>query len=597
MASGTRLPSDRQRFLDVNQEPDKLALPLYIPVTESNAGQLRLIDCVKPIEKLGVIPNLLNEVIRSLNSCQHPKDGLTPDESAALYLYSLPGAFYTTFNGALRNEDRTKSLPFHDYYKLFMLALKKLPSIQDTIWRGVTADLSDQYSPGSIHIWHAASSCTDQIHVTDTFLDKTKHRTLFSIKCSNGKSIKNHSHFPKESETILPPGTFIRVKGRSNPAENLFIVICEETTLTSEEMNALAEKGITAALPGSMPGVAPKLLLVWFHPNIGKSKDNIKIQEKLRPLFPDGFQTFQSPEECELFIKQKTNDRIIFIVGGQFGQNFVPIIHNLAQLVSILVYCMDKEGHEKWAKNFTKIKGVFTQPKELINEVEQLKLQQELLITNQDESTPTISTPISGYELVPLQPLEVALQPVGNLIEDLDRNIWISKQHSKSSSHGLTHDEAASITIYTMEMDGNSLYRVLNKALRSENRDHIKPWLPYLKLFMTALNKLPSYQGVVWRGIQMDISNAYQRGTRGVWWGVTSATKDGSILENFMSHSSARVLFSIECKNGKYIREFSSYGEDNEVILMPGFRFEVTGVMKPADKMHIISLKEVDPFW
>ena len=354
MAEGVRLPNERQRFFDVNEEPDELILPLSTTVTGSK-GILVLKECMKPVEKLNLVEDLSNKVAYSLKKCVHPQDGLTQDQSAALYLYSLPGSFYDMFNGALRDVDRTKAMPFHDYYRLFMSALSKLPSIQDTVWRGVTANLSAQYRSGTVHIWHAASSCTDQINVTDTFLDKKKHRTLFNIKCYNGKTIKNHSHFPKESETVLPPGTFIRVKGQSNPAENLFIVVCEETTLTPEEMETLSAKGAASALPGIMPTMAPTLFLFWLDPNIKKSQDNIKIQEKLEALFPNDFLTFASSEECESCIKQKKNDRIVLIVGGQIGRQVVPKIHDLMQMASILVYCMDKEGNEKWAKNHAKV--------------------------------------------------------------------------------------------------------------------------------------------------------------------------------------------------------------------------------------------------
>ncbi|CAF3780316.1 unnamed protein product [Rotaria sordida] len=151
----------------------------------------------------------------------------------------------------------------------------ELPSIQDNLWRGVTANLSDQYSSGSMHICHAASSCSDQVHVTDTFLDKKKHRTLFNIKCYNGQIIKNHSHYPDESETILPPGICIRVKSQSIPADNLYIISCEEIILTPEEMNNLLKTGAVATASAAMPITTSVLYLLWLDPNGNKSKENV----------------------------------------------------------------------------------------------------------------------------------------------------------------------------------------------------------------------------------------------------------------------------------------------------------------------------------
>ncbi|CAF1469768.1 unnamed protein product [Rotaria sp. Silwood1] len=550
MASGVRGVNDRQRFLDINEEPDKLLPPLPMPVT-GGKGIQSLRECVKPVLNLNLAEDLLDKVAYSLEKCKHPKDGLTQDQSAALYLYSLQTSFYKRFNGVLRDEDRTKAIPFYDYYRLFMSALNKLPSIQDNVWRGVTANLSDQYSPGSIHIWHAASSCSDQVHITDTFLNKKKHRTLFNIKCYNGKTIKNHSHYPNESETILPPGTCIRVKSQSNPADKLYIVSCEEIILTPEEMNNLLATGAIAAASAAMPITTSILYLLWLDPNVNKSKENVAIQEKLRVLFKDDFQTFDKVEECELSINQKNNDHIILIVSGQFGRKIVPEIHDLPQL-------------------------------ELVNP---------------HEIQSTVKTPLSGYEKQPLMSLEEALKPVDHLIEELPRHVADAKRYCTWPKDGLTQDESASIMVYGMELGETSLYRIFNVALRSEDRHKIKPWFPYLKLFMTALHKLPSFQGLVWRSMQDDFNKEYTKGQRGVWWSVSLTTSDGSLLENFMHGSGKRTVFTIECKNGKSIRNHSKYPNEEEVLLMPGFYFEVTSVFKPAADVHIITLKEIDSPW
>ncbi|CAF5107271.1 unnamed protein product, partial [Rotaria magnacalcarata] len=52
-----------------------------------------------------------------------------------------------------------------------------------------------------------------------------------------------------------------------------------------------------------------------------------------------------------------------------------------------------------------------------------------------------------------------------------------------------------------MEWGDTTLYRVLNKALRSENRQALRIWFPYMKLFDTALDKLPTVKEAVWRGV------------------------------------------------------------------------------------------------
>ncbi|CAF0788757.1 unnamed protein product [Adineta steineri] len=545
---------DRYRYTDVDEEPD-----VFLP----------------PLPILDTGKDLLHKVAFSLKKSTSPKDGLTQEQSAALYLYSLPGPFYDTFNGALRNEDRNKSIPFSDYYHLFMSALNKLPSVQDSVWRGVTADLSAQYQSGSVHIWHAASSCTDHVAITDTFLDKKKHRTLFNIKCYNGKPIKNHSHYVKENELILPPGTCIRVISQSNPADNLHIVACQEVELSPTEINAIAS---SVAMPGHIPKHASIFYLFWLDPNVNKSQENVKTQEKLRKLFDGDFEAFEKEEQCEFFIKQKETDKIMLIVSGQMGQQILPKIHNSTSLTSV--------------------KGIITHQNELIKEVEQEKTIQTQKTSNNNKTPPPVNTPISGYEKQKLLPLEQALQPVESIVEDLQNHIRIAKEHaSESSPDGLTHDESASIMLYTMELEEASVYRPLNQALRSEERSVIKPWLPYLKIFMTALRKLPSIRGVVWRTVQANVRDQYKRGERGVWWGVSSMATDPEILESFMQKTGPRTVFTVECKNGKDISRHSFYPAEKEMLLMPGFYYEVTSVFQPAHEMHIINLKEIDAPW
>ena len=116
----------------------------------------------------------------------------------------------------------------------------------------------------------------------------------------------------------------------------------------------------------------------------------------------------------------------------------------------------------------------------------------------QDEPT-NILQPIAGYEREPLVSLEDACQPLYSLIDDLPQNIWISKQNCRNPEDNLTQDESASIHLYTMEWTDSqqSLYAKLNRTLRGVNRQELKPWFRYLKLFLTALFKLPAVEGVV----------------------------------------------------------------------------------------------------
>lgn len=220
---------------------------------------------------------------------------------------------------------------------------------------------------------------------------------------------------------------------------------------------------------------------------------------------------------------------------------------------------------------------------------------------NDHDDPNKMQVPISGYELLPLQPLEKAVMPLISFLGDMRRYVYIAKQNTHETKDGLTRDESASIHLYTMEWstDSHSLYFHLNRALRAKNRRGLIPWFPYLKLFLTALFKLPSQTKTLWRGIRADVSAQYRQGATIIWWGFSSCTTSLSVLQSdqFVGDHGTRTIFSIEALNGKSIRGYSIYNNEDEVLLLPGTYLKVMGEIRPGSDLTIIQLKEqIPPF-
>lgn len=213
----------------------------------------------------------------------------------------------------------------------------------------------------------------------------------------------------------------------------------------------------------------------------------------------------------------------------------------------------------------------------------------------QDEPT-NILQPIAGYEREPLLSLEEACIPLYSFVDDLEQNIWISKQNSRQPEDGLSQDESASIHLYTMEWmePSQSLYAKLNRVLRAANRQELKPWFRYLKLFLTALFKLPAVEGVVWRGIRGDLSSQYSTIKEQAWWALSSCTLSLKVLESpmYLGKTGTRTLFSIETQTGRRIRSHSYFKHEEEILLLPGTFFEIISSLSPAEQLHIIHLRE-----
>ena len=78
-------------------------------------------------------------------------------------------------------------------------------------------------------------------------------------------------------------------------------------------------------------------------------------EQQLRSII-NNLRKFQNVEECQKYIEDSSDsDRFVLVVSGQFGQQIVRCIHPFRQVVSIYVYCMNMEAHEKWALKFRKV--------------------------------------------------------------------------------------------------------------------------------------------------------------------------------------------------------------------------------------------------
>jgi len=201
-------------------------------------------------------------------------------------------------------------------------------------------------------------------------------------------------------------------------------------------------------------------------------------------------------------------------------------------------------------------------------------------------------SPVYDFLIEKIVSLEEALKPIDQLASFIE----IAKKHCRfPNDHGLSKDQSASIYIYTMEWGETSLYRVLNEALRSDDRQALKIWFPYLKLFDTALDLLPTVREVVWRGVPLDIGKNFTQNQIFTWWTVSSCSSSVNVIETFLQNKSNSTLFSIESANGKKVSGYTEYEAEEEVILRIGTEFRVqSNSLRSADGLHTVHLIEIN---
>jgi len=216
-----------------------------------------------------------------------------------------------------------------------------------------------------------------------------------------------------------------------------------------------------------------------------------------------------------------------------------------------------------------------------------------------DEEPLKTFLPILNYEYTPLVSVDKAIVPLEFIIPYIKNMVEIVKMNSSQLEDGLTRDESNSIRLYTLEWQPRecSLFYLLNRALRSQNRQQLEPWLPFLRLILTALSRLPSTSLIVYRGINMDLARQYPMGATFVWHGFSSCMKKTTKLENklFLNKTGNRTLFVINSHSGKNISQHSTYESEGEVILLPARQFTVVSSVNKGKGLHIIELNEIQP--
>lgn len=206
----------------ISQSADVNDSPIY---GYQDVPLVPLEDAVKSVASQ--IPDVEDLAIQAKTKCYKENMELTVDESAAIYLYTMPKCFNSRLNERLREGNREEIEPWFPFLKVFIAAIGKLPPFMATVWRGVNDDNSCNFFEDDAQTWWTVNSCSKDLKVIESFLAGVG--TVFAIETIYGKDIAMYSAIPDEQEVVLLPGT--RVRRKCDPLEikdRPFIVSLEE---------------------------------------------------------------------------------------------------------------------------------------------------------------------------------------------------------------------------------------------------------------------------------------------------------------------------------------------------------------------------------
>ena len=209
------------------------------------------------------------------------------------------------------------------------------------------------------------------------------------------------------------------------------------------------------------------------------------------------------------------------------------------------------------------------------------------LLTYIPNNTTDNHSRIFGYQGISITTLEEAVKDLAVYVPAIKVYAIQAKKDCTKNTE-LTDDKSAAIYLYTMQ---TSFHSKLNDVLRTEDREKIKPWFAYLKLFITALHKLPSLAITVYRGVASDIQFNFKNNPVQTWWTVNSCSKDLKVIEFYLDGMG--TVFAIETIHGKDIAKYSSKSDEQEVILMPGTRLALKcDPLEIKDRPFLVAFKE-----
>ena len=87
----------------------------------------------------------------------------------------------------------------------------------------------------------------------------------------------------------------------------------------------------------------------------------------IKHLNVEDVMTFTSSEDCVTYITSLRNTirPICLITSGSLGLSVIPLIHNIDQIQSIIVFCMNKTKYQFMQKRYEKIRQIVNTPQEL----------------------------------------------------------------------------------------------------------------------------------------------------------------------------------------------------------------------------------------
>ncbi|CAF0812822.1 unnamed protein product [Adineta steineri] len=240
---------------------------------------------------------------------------------------------------------------------------------------------------------------------------------------------------------------------------------------------------ITSYIRQPRQRMATNYLLVWIDASIDEGKKDCQdTLIQLKNVIND-VKLCTDTNQCIQVLNKFDKERAFVIASDSLGQDLVSEIHDMSQLDTIYIFCDNKSRHEEWTQNWTKIKGVHTNMKQICQAL-------QLAVKQCDQDTIavsflTINELASTEDLSELEPNFIYTQICKEILLDIKYGYKAIQNLATCCREVFTGNSVELIVINEFERDYHPqkaiwwytrecfIYKMLNQALRIMDADII----------------------------------------------------------------------------------------------------------------------------
>jgi tetratricopeptide (TPR) repeat protein len=219
--------------------------------------------------------------------------------------------------------------------------------------------------------------------------------------------------------------------------------------------------------------------VIWLDANAEKKPKKFERTKTRIRRIVNYLKPFNDVDECIAYITDMKDEKIFFIVSGKYGKKILPVIHDLPNIESIYIFCLDKDKHAVWSEEFNKVRGIFVEresllvqlTKDISDYVDRTPITVIQGSTTQDlknEQGKSMWFHILLYVLLRLPDSPTAKTDMINECLNQYRDNKVEQRKIEEFRNQYKCEDA--IRWYTRD---SFVYRLINKALRTENIDRI----------------------------------------------------------------------------------------------------------------------------